>query len=84
MQALYRQTTYSPKLAVEIESMGELAVSIANRWLLGWPDRVKALLKAGLYLLPIRHEWFAVMHRFLTAFIPKEDKIKATLPAAKR
>lgn len=50
MQELSSRKVYSAEVAAQIESMGELAVSIANRWMLGWPDRVKALLKAGAYL----------------------------------
>jgi hypothetical protein len=37
-------------VVLEIESKGAMAVSIANRWMQGWPDRVNALLKAGTYL----------------------------------
>lgn len=33
-----------------IERLSTIAVSIANRWMLGWPQRVEALLKAGTYL----------------------------------
>jgi hypothetical protein len=50
MQELSKRKAYSTEIAAQIESMGELAVSIANRWMLGWPERVAALLKAGIYL----------------------------------
>lgn len=48
--ALSSRKAYPEEVAPQIETMGALAVSIANRWMLGWPDRVKALLKAGVYL----------------------------------
>ncbi|MFI4940853.1 MAG: hypothetical protein ACHP7O_11010 [Burkholderiales bacterium] len=50
MEPLASRQTYAPVLALEIETMGSVAVSVANRWIRGWPARVKALLKAGTYL----------------------------------
>lgn len=50
MEDLYQRKVYGPVEIEKIESMGALAVSIANRWLLGWPKRVKALLRSGTYL----------------------------------
>ena len=50
MEALYSPKTYPRPIADQIEQMGSIAVSIANRWLLGWPKRVKSLLKSGTYL----------------------------------
>lgn len=50
MQELINRTAYAPDVALEIESRGELAVSIANRWMLVWPGRVKTMLEAGVYL----------------------------------
>lgn len=50
MQELSSRKAYPAEVAAQIESMGELAVVIANRWMLGWPDRVQALMKAGIYL----------------------------------
>jgi len=47
MQALHDRGRYGPDLALQIESMGATAVAIANRWILGWPLRVNALLAAG-------------------------------------
>lgn len=41
---------YPAPVRIAIESLGALAVEIANRWLLGWPDRVKGLLASGEYL----------------------------------
>lgn len=47
---LYNRRMYSPEMAVEIEGMGSMAVSIANRWMLGWPKRVGVLLQSDNYL----------------------------------
>ena len=49
-EELYSPKTYPRPVADQIEQMGSVAVSVANRWLLGWPKRVKSLLKAGTYL----------------------------------
>lgn len=50
MEELTSRKIYAPDVATKIELMGAMAVSIANRWMMGWPDRVKALLTAGTYL----------------------------------
>jgi len=50
IEELYSPKTYPRPVADQIEQMGALAVSIANRWLLGWPKRVTSLLKSGTYL----------------------------------
>jgi hypothetical protein len=50
MEELTSRKAYAPDVATTIEAMGAMTVSIANRWMLGWPDRVKALLTAGTYL----------------------------------
>ncbi|MEO6354854.1 MAG: hypothetical protein ABIO19_05460 [Burkholderiaceae bacterium] len=50
MQELISRKTYGQDVAASIEALGAMAVSVANRWMMGWPARVKALLKAGTYL----------------------------------
>lgn len=50
MEALYERELYGETTARKIERMGSTAISIANRWALGWPDRVLALLVANQYL----------------------------------
>jgi len=47
---LYKRELYGEATALHIETMGSTAVSIANRWALGWPDRVTGLLVANQYL----------------------------------
>ena len=49
MEPLCNREVYGPGLAAWIEGMGTIAVSIANRWQMGWPQRVQALLSAGIY-----------------------------------
>jgi hypothetical protein len=50
MEEVINRSFYRPDVVTEIEAMGAMVVSIANRWMLGWPDRVKALLIGGTYL----------------------------------
>lgn len=50
MEILINRKAYPSEVAVKIEQLSTIAVSIANRWILGWPERVEALLKAGTYL----------------------------------
>ncbi len=50
IEELYDRKVYSVEVAAKVEGIGSVAVSVANRWMLGWPARVTALLKAGTYL----------------------------------
>lgn len=50
MENLLNRNAYAKAVAVTIEAKGAMAVSIANRWMMGWPDRVSALLKSGAYV----------------------------------
>lgn len=50
MEKLLNPNAYAPDIARKIEAMGAMAVSIANRWIMGWPIKVSALLKAGAYV----------------------------------
>lgn len=50
MENLINPRSYPAHVAADIEAMGSMAISIANRWIMGWPDRVKALIKADTYL----------------------------------
>jgi len=50
MEALYNRELYGEATALEIEKKGSTAISIANRWALGWPAKVMALLIARQYL----------------------------------
>lgn len=50
MEPLYMRGLYGPPTAVQIEVMGSITIEIANRWALGWPDRVVAMLTSGIYM----------------------------------
>ena len=49
MEPLCNREVYGPGLAAWIEGMGSIAVSIANRWQMGWPEKVQTLLAGGIY-----------------------------------
>ena len=49
MENLISQSAYGAELANEIETLGNLAIAIANRWMLGWPSAVQNLLENGTY-----------------------------------
>lgn len=51
MEELVHREIYGPQGAQQIEDMGSIAVSIANRWQQGWPERVKSLIEARIYLV---------------------------------
>lgn len=50
MENIYSSTLYTLEIVTKIETMGATAISFANRWMIGWPERVSALLKAGAYV----------------------------------
>jgi hypothetical protein len=49
MEALIDRSVYPHYLPENIERRGAHAIAIANRWLLGWPGRVKAMIGTGNY-----------------------------------
>lgn len=50
IEELYKRDAYPTGMAEQIERMGATAISIANRWMLGWGEQTVELLKAGVYL----------------------------------
>lgn len=56
IEALYNRSVYGPELAGRIEESGSYTISVANRWLLSWPDRVQTLLDSGEYLDCLRSQ----------------------------
>lgn len=50
MQAIYKPTQYPKEVLAKLRLMPQLAVEIANRWALGWPETVAELVQAGIYL----------------------------------
>lgn len=49
MQELLKPKTYPLEVRKVIYSQSSLGIAIANRWILGWPQRVKALLDREEY-----------------------------------
>lgn len=49
-QPLNNRTQYGETMALEIECMGSIAIQIANRWSLGWPNLTQKHLAASTFL----------------------------------
>lgn len=56
MTELYKQKAYPQAIASEIHKMPPLVTEIANRWMLGWPKTVKALIASGEYLEALKNQ----------------------------
>lgn len=61
-EEIYNQAAYPLDLPLKIEQMGSIAVSVANAWMLGWPEIVKPYFQnlqgqAYLSLLETRVDW---------------------------
>lgn len=56
MQPLIDRTIYTPELALAVETMGSIAVAVANRWQMGWPERVRLLLQKQTYLEALKQQ----------------------------
>ncbi len=56
MEPLAYRNSYSPEVATKIETLGAIAISIANRWKMRWPERVQVLLDEGLYLVNLEEQ----------------------------
>ena len=50
MQTLYNPSQYPKEIQAKLNLMPPLAIEIANRWALGWPQTVKELIAPGEYL----------------------------------
>ena len=46
---LHNEEIYEPDLADRIRIQGCYTVAVANRWMLGWPSRVRAMLEGKVY-----------------------------------
>lgn len=53
MQALYKPNRYPPEVRREVLSRSQTAREIANRWMLGWPYRVRGLFEENQYLIAL-------------------------------
>lgn len=56
MQTLYSQKNYPAPLQAELKAMSDTAIEIANRWMLGWPQTVKDLIRSGEYLAALKEQ----------------------------
>jgi len=56
MQELYHPNDYPAPIKEALSAMPALATEIANRWMLGWPKRVKALIEASEYLPALKEQ----------------------------
>ncbi len=56
MEPLYNPQLYGTTIANEIETMGARAVAIANRWAMGSPETVMALLVAREFTPKLREQ----------------------------
>ena len=56
MQELYQPKAYPPDVLSKLRKMSPLAISIANRWMLGWPKMVRSLLETDEYLPALQNQ----------------------------
>lgn len=49
MQELVMRNIYGPELADKIQWQGTIMISVANRWTMGWPTRVAAMVATRTY-----------------------------------
>ena len=56
MQTLCSPKKYPASVQQAMEEVSPLAIEIANRWMLGWPKTVKALLATGEYLDALKRQ----------------------------
>lgn len=50
MQALHKPSQYPKPVLDKLKTMPPLAIEIANRWALGWPQTVQQLIQSNQYL----------------------------------
>ena len=62
MQTLYKPTMYPAEIRRKLSLMPLLAIEIANRWALGWPQDVQALIAAGIYLQVLKDQEQQELH----------------------
>lgn len=56
MQTIYKPELYPAQLQNELTKATPLAIEIANRWILGWPQAVKELIQTGEYLAALENQ----------------------------
>lgn len=65
---IYRKHAYPEAVIAVIEESGQTGIEIANRWMLGWPQRVKALLEADEYLAAFQYQLEVERAAYASAF----------------
>lgn len=53
---IYRKQDYPKDVLIAIQNSGQMGIDVTNRWMLGWPKKVKALLEAGEYLPAFQYQ----------------------------
>jgi hypothetical protein len=48
-EIIVNSENYPPEILKKIQTARNLTISIANRWMMGWPERVKTLVETGEY-----------------------------------
>jgi hypothetical protein len=56
MQSLYKPKAYPEPMRSEMQAMSDTAIEVANRWMLGWPGRVKGLIESGEFLEALKDQ----------------------------
>jgi hypothetical protein len=56
IEPLLSPRLYPAEVAADVVAISPLAVTIANRWAMGWPKHVKAMLAEGTYLEALRQQ----------------------------
>ncbi|UTA55184.1 hypothetical protein L3D22_04945 [Lysobacter soli] len=56
IEQLVGASVYPPDIAVAVTALSPLGIQIANRWMMGWPKRVKKLLADGTYFAALREQ----------------------------
>jgi hypothetical protein len=51
---MVNEKAYPPEILREVRSIGRIGWQIADRWMLGWPERVQALINTHQYLPALR------------------------------
>ena len=56
MQDLLLPKAYPENLRKVIQAQSQVGIELANRWMLGWPGRVKALIAAKQYQVAFEYQ----------------------------
>ena len=59
---LYRPQDYPKPVLAKLKGMRPLAITIANRWMRGWPKTVKEHLASGEYLEFLKNQVETELH----------------------